>query len=595
VDGGTRPVDRLRRRRRVRPVGAQAGRLVRPGRYLVHGILSSWQLTLPLPPGLAVVPVALAASAWAAGALTLLWRPGSVAAALPAVVVAACGTGAAGTTRFSWLSALIGLVALGLLLSGVRLSSLRVLASAAAVAVATVSLAWSVHSPGPRADPRARVVAPARIDASTDLLDRVGGWLSDPKTVLFRASATPAVDRWRLGVLDDVRSDRWTDTAPLRLARLGVPLAAGIPPGETEVRQHIALTGLEGPFLPAADRPFRVTALVTAVDPDSGVLVGVDTETPGSSYDVVSHVLAADSVPASAAAAPGPAVDLAVPEVLKPDLQHLLDEAGVPATAPAVERARLLTDYLARNRRNVTGAPSGGDLAAVRKFIGGGDGTSTQFAATFALAMRTAGIPARLVVGFVPARSGATEVTAGDVRVWAELNYAGLGWRTYDVTPPAVPGRHAPTPADIAAVTPPIAADPPAATPEPNPDAGPADRHALGLIVPIVALLLYALAIKMAPAVRRARRRWAARTPAARVVAAWHDVIEQLGLDRRARDHLTPTTASALIPASGANDTLASWPTARCSAPGPSPAPTAARRRQRRATSAIRSGTHRPR
>jgi transglutaminase-like putative cysteine protease len=163
----------------------------------------------------------------------------------------------------------------------------------------------------------------------------------------------------------------------------------GSPADGVTVRQHITLARLDGPFRPSADRPVRVTGPITAVD-----------------------------------------------------LQRLLAEANIRASTSGAERTRRLAGYLEQHRRNVRGAAVAGDVAAVRRFLGGGPGTSAQFAATFALAMRATGVPARLVVGFQPARAEATAVTGGDAWVWVELSYAGLGWQTYDVTPPAVTDRY---------------------------------------------------------------------------------------------------------------------------------------------------------
>jgi hypothetical protein len=511
------------------------------GRNLVHGILLTWQLTLPLPPGLSVIPAAMTGAASMAGTAILLRRPGQVAAAVPAAVVAACGTGAAGHTGFSWLSLLIGLAGLGLLLAVQRPARVRVAAAVVAVVAAMGVALWSPPTPGPRAEPRALAAAPVRLQTGVDLLDRVGGWQSEPDAVLFYYSATPAVARWRLAVLDDISTGTWAGHGSLQPAGLGVP---GSPADGVTVRQHITLAGLDGPFRPSADRPVRVTGSITAVDPESAVLVGT-----GRSYDIVSRRPASTPVPEDAGPAAGPAVDLVVPEALQADLQRLLADANIPASTSAAERARRLAGYLGQHRRNVRGAAVAGDVAAVRRFLDGGPGTSAQFAATFALAMRATGVPARLVVGFQPARAGATAVTGGDARVWVELSYAGLGWQTYDVTPPAVTDRYTPAPDAVQPTTPVVVAAPPPASFERHRPTAPAHRSTLGLSL---AAGLIALAVALYPRARRAgrriRRRWSARTSAARVVAAWQDAVDRLALDAPARARLTPTTARALFP-----------------------------------------------
>jgi hypothetical protein len=94
-----------------------------------------------------------------------------------------------------------------------------------------------------------------------------------------------------------------------------------------------------------------------------------------------------------------------------------------------------------------------------------------------------------------------------------------------------------------------VSAPPPASLEHLRPTA-PAHRPTLGLIA--LAAGVIALAIVLHPRTRRAgrriRRRWSARTPAARVVAAWQDAVDRLGLDASAGAHLTPATARALFP-----------------------------------------------
>jgi hypothetical protein len=137
--------------------------------------------------------------------------------------------------------------------------------------------------------------------------------------------------------------------------------------------------------------------------------------------------------------------------------------------------------------------------------------------------MRTLQIPARLVVGF----AGDTTVHSRDVRVWAELRYPGTGWVTYDPTPPstrdAPPLRAEPPPADIGAVLP-TGDELPPPPPSPAP-AGPGPWLRIGAVLLLLAAV--ALALRMsAPVLRRAWRRYRPAGPDARVVGAWHDVLD---------------------------------------------------------------------
>lgn len=64
-------------------------------------------------------------------------------------------------------------------------------------------------------------------------------------------------------------------------------------------------------------------------------------------------------------------------------------------------------------------------------------GDDDQYAPAMALLLRAQGIPARVVVGFIPSGSGdVQEVKGADMRAWVEVNFAGVGWQPFFPTPP---------------------------------------------------------------------------------------------------------------------------------------------------------------
>jgi transglutaminase-like putative cysteine protease len=554
------------------------------GQNLVTGLGRTWRLTLPLPADLSVVPIVLACTATVAGLLLAQRRPGGLEALVPATACGVCGVIAAGTdVATAWQPVLLGALGLATLLVGGTVGARPLtpaLTAGATVAVVLVCLPWVARSPGPRVDLRLSVHTPVRVAPSADLLDRVAGWLSQPQIVLFTAHAQPAVARWRLAVLDDFRGDTWASTRQFTPAGLGVPPArTGTPPHATLVRQHIELADLDGPFLPAADRPQRITSAVTAVDTDDGVLISDRPTGQGTSYDVVSSV-ATKTVPVDAMAAPGPAADLVVPTTLTGDLDRLLDVAKATPDLRPAERAARLAGYLTAQRHNVTGAAATGNVAAIRAFADGAEGTTVQFAATFVLAMRQAGIPARMVVGFLSPHPDAETVRAGEARAWAELNYTGTGWTTYDPTPPAVTSTKPQTLPDVTAVTPPLAQ--PSLTAEPQTTAAPPEAPGQSLWIWAAALAaligLYLLAVLTAPALRRTWRRRSAHTPDDHVLSAWHDVLEQLPAGHVLTARLSPAAGRTLIASltggdSDANDTLADLADRALYGPEPSTTP----------------------
>jgi hypothetical protein len=182
----------------------------------------------------------------------------------------------------------------------------------------------------------------------------------------------------------------------------------------------------------------------------------------------------------------------------------------------------------------------------------GGDqmiGDDEQYSVAMALLAREVGIPARVVMGYYPdeedAGAGEFEVTGDHVHAWVEVNFDGLGWLTFNPTPPEdqVPNDQNTKPR----VDPkPQVLQPPPPPQEPVdlPPTLPDDRKSedevlnilgiLGLILAIGGVTLGILAILASPfivigawkAARRRSRRNAART-ADRISGGWDELTDR--------------------------------------------------------------------
>jgi transglutaminase-like putative cysteine protease len=175
-------------------------------------------------------------------------------------------------------------------------------------------------------------------------------------------------------------------------------------------------------------------------------------------------------------------------------------------------------------------------------------GDGEQYATAVALMAHEIGFPARVVFGFAPAsQSGASSivVTGSDVAAWVEVNVAGRGWTTLDVTPPdrEIPQQIPDTTKQVSRPEVVIPPPPPADdTPvEPNrpeadeKDPKPTDEFwpvvlAVLRVVGVVALVLLVL---LAPAIvvgvaKLSRRRRRRRDPdeAARIAGGWQEVVD---------------------------------------------------------------------
>ncbi len=97
--------------------------------------------------------------------------------------------------------------------------------------------------------------------------------------------------------------------------------------------------------------------------------------------------------------------------------------------------------YLRRNFRytlNLTGAPGRDPLAHF--LFETKAGHCEYFASAMAVMLRTIGVPSREVNGFLPGEyndlAGDYIVRASDAHSWVEAYFPGIGWTTFDPTPP---------------------------------------------------------------------------------------------------------------------------------------------------------------
>lgn len=514
---------------------------------------SGWRLlamTLPAParPELLVLPAALV---WVANtvAVTLaMRRPGRLEAVLPAVAVMVIALVLDGQKSpwSRWAILVIGICIVFLLVSGMRpirplrapvpsrsrtklTSIVRSAATLVGLAVAFAALLLPPLSSLPRhpVDPRALIARPIDVGTDVNPIDLIAGWRSNPDRVLFRASGAPKEAWWQLTVLDEYDGRTWSSSSGFRPAGLGVPSAPRV---ATSARQRIDIVTLDGPYLPALDRPVALDGTATAVDVDTGVLLGAPHA--GLQYTVDSAITSPPD--RSALARLAPATDVAVvspPRQLISLLQSQIEPAVDPYTT--ADRLRM---KLQHEHPNVGGAfPGGTSIRSIQVFLASGaPGTAIEFAETVALALRTRGVPTRLVAGFIPDPRRPTELRGADATIWVQLKLASVGWVSVQTAPP---------PTRATTLTAPPAPAPPAAAaaPEPPPTivaVPPTDRSnstdpriTTVLLAAAAGLCglgtLYIVAVLSLPCVRRWRRRHAS-TTSRRIAHAWHDVLESM-------------------------------------------------------------------
>ncbi|MBE1537437.1 DUF3488 and transglutaminase-like domain-containing protein [Actinomadura algeriensis] len=403
-------------------------------------------------------------------------------------------------------------------------------------------------------DPREQVQAPPpqRRDGVSPL-DRVGGWLLRPDQVLFTVESG-RTEIERLAVLDAFDGVTWSNTARF------VPTGGRVPEGPVRERAHtttqrITVRELPGVWVPAPDRPRRVDGLPVVADPAAGTLAAARPLAPGQAYTVTSIVpewtaddladarLADDAEARAALHLPwGPGATEAPVQLAE---FRKFARAATQGAATPVQKASMLAEYLKRYAKYDVTAPPGHGYRQIDHFLAESRrGTPEHFAAAYALLARSAGLPCRLVVGFAGGkRAGdAVQVRAGDVMVWPEVKFEGLGWVRFDPLPDNARrsgGNDAVAAGETAEkleqaqknaasreqgagqeMTEKKRRARPAVRDEPTP------WWVFASIAVAALVLAYVLAVLLAPALRTRRRRTG--EPAARIAGAWRQALDHL-------------------------------------------------------------------
>ncbi|MEU5528036.1 transglutaminaseTgpA domain-containing protein [Micromonospora chersina] len=478
--------------------------------------------------------------------------------------------------------------------AAVRLRLLAASAAGVTVVVALAALLAPVVAGQVDArpvDPR-RYVEPPQVESlDENPLIRISGWALNPDQKLLdvrteAGAADAGPPRIRLAVLSDYDGVTWRVGATYRNA--GRILPAGEPaPGATTdpVRQEITVADLTGKLLPAVPTPREVTGARVAYDPATGTLIRPEGLAPGLRYTVASvrerpdmNLISTANVPAGDAVARVLRVADGAPEQLRRLATQLAEENGAPYA-----RATAIADFLAEHYRVTADAPSGHAYPNLAFFLfgprngGGQRGTSEQFAASFAVLGRLAGLPTRVVVGFEPKADG--PVRAADAYAWPEVLFEGVGWVPFDPMPrpdeqprPVEedfrPKPEDPPPSEVPAPTVEPTATPPAAA---GPDrrggpGGPGTPVLVGGGFGGLVLLVGGLLLVLA-ALRRSltRTRLAQGDPGRRIAGAWRELTDAL----RLAGHRVGADLSAAEVAERARHALAEAQAARVPTPHP--------------------------
>jgi transglutaminase-like putative cysteine protease len=563
---------------------------------LAAGAATSWKQVLTLQPPLGTIGTLLVAPyllaiVGAAGVTATTLRVRSPArAALAAVVPGAVlimaivlGTRQTVVPVTLGLALAAGLVAWAAWRAG-TLRARRVVALTVLTGVAVaggVLGAPAVVGATPRYVLRDELVPPFDPRDYPSPLSAFRKFVKDDQKPLLTVTGLPSDARLRLATLDEFNGVVWNvagDGAAEgsgEFRRVGETI-------ETDVHgrtAHVGVTveGLTGVWLPTVGQATSVRFAADAVAGDlryndaTGGAVLTRGLTPGLRYtlDVVVPPAPDDATIGAAGVAPVrlPALS-GVPDAVDAKAADVARNAGTPVQiARSLQKALAEGGYFSHGLTDSGDYPSPSGHGADRiATLLGSDlmvGDAEQYASAMALMARQMGLPARVVLGFIPTdaqrKGDPVTITSSDVGAWVEIDFSGYGWVPFDPTPPPTK-----TPQQDSTTKPsdpqPQVVQPPPAPPEPvvppeddteQPQAQDSSRHATAVplwrrvaivagitSVPIAVLATPLLVVVALKTRRRGRRR---RDPdvVARVAGGWDELLDV------ARDQRHPTSQLA--------------------------------------------------
>lgn len=290
-----------------------------------------------------------------------------------------------------------------------------------------------------------------------------GRWVTDPEIAL--TVEVPAGDRrryyWRATTYDEFVGNGWNQTvAERRAVGANGPLLAGTvdaPPEEGQIAVSVVVrpAAYRGRTLLAPGSPLGVDrpSVVELTAPE-GSIAGIELDRPGIPYTVRSLVHAiGDETPGGLTANRLRAAGRAYPSEIATRYLQLPPGAMGPEATALLERVRsslsLDTPYdLAAALVEVFHGPDFtydadvtdidcGGRSIVECFATFRRGYCQYYATTMAVLLRSAGVPARLVQGFLPGDRSSTGIETlrnSFAHAWVEVYFPGYGWVEFDPT-----------------------------------------------------------------------------------------------------------------------------------------------------------------
>ncbi len=286
-------------------------------------------------------------------------------------------------------------------------------------------------------------------------------YTKNPDTPLFTVTGLHEGDRIRLATMDAYDGQLWNVTGPdlyadgsgsFNLVGTKTPPPSLVSSSENEsitvtIEEYrdVWLPGIGYPESITFDRSADLSSTALRYNADTGIAVVTTGLHAGMTYDVVAETQSLDLTDDQLKSVPVATVELPpisnVPDIVAAKATELAGDAATPIEKlRAIETALSTLGFLSHGAASDQIASSAGHGADRMKLLFERNqwiGDEEQFASAFALMARYLGYPARVVMGFEPAVTGAgpVEVTGTDVTAWVEVAFDGVGWLPFYPTP----------------------------------------------------------------------------------------------------------------------------------------------------------------
>ncbi|MDX1744742.1 MAG: transglutaminaseTgpA domain-containing protein, partial [Halobacteriales archaeon] len=306
------------------------------------------------------------------------------------------------------------------------------------IAVLVVTTSVSVV-PGGEGQPLIADQGTSTVEASlVSADDRIGiiGTIRLSPQVRFTVSASEQ-ERWRVGAYDRYTGTGWVRTGS------AVPYQGTLqrPPGQS--RRVVQTMTVEGRMstMPAAWKPIRVGGDTNVMVSDLGGLQPTQSFATGDEYTVESAVPLTSPAQLRRTGTDYPdAIHeryTQVPESTPQRVADLTEQVTAEATNP-YDTAVAIERYLESEKQySLDVNRPDGDIADAFLFEMEA-GYCTYYATTMVTMLRSQGIPARFVVGYLPGQEVASNewvVRGFDSHAWVEVYFPRTGWVAFDPTP----------------------------------------------------------------------------------------------------------------------------------------------------------------